>query len=80
MFNVNDDIIAHTTNQNEHLQQFRKVFDKIQEKDLKLNFKKCEFGKASINYMRLILSSEGLFPEGGFYFEYEGAFKYKWGL
>ena len=30
---------------------------------LKLNFKKCEFGKASINYMGYILSSEGLFPE-----------------
>ena len=29
----------------------------------KLNLKKCELGKASINYMGHILSSEGLFPE-----------------
>ena len=54
---------AHATNQNEHLQQLEKVFDKIREKGLKLNLKKCEFGKASINYMGHISSSEGLFPE-----------------
>ena len=63
MFNISDDIIAHATTQNEHLQQLRKVFNKIREKGLKLNFKKCEFGKSSINYMGHILSSEGLFPE-----------------
>ena len=44
VFNISDDIIAHVTNQNEHLQQLRKVFDKIREKGLKLNLKKCEFG------------------------------------
>ena len=60
MFNISDDIIAHGANQNEQLQ---KVFDKIQEKDLKLNLKKCKFGKVSINYMGHMLSSEGLFPE-----------------
>ena len=63
MFNISDDIIAHATTQNEHLQQLRKVFNKIREKGLKLNFKKCEFGKSSINYMGYILRSEGLFPE-----------------
>ena len=63
VFNISDDIIAHATTQNEHLQQLRKVFNKIREKGLKLNFKKCEFGKSSINYMGHILSSEGLFPE-----------------
>ena len=40
------------------------MFDKVPEKDLKLNLKENEFGKASINnYMRHILSSEGLFTE-----------------
>ena len=63
VFNISDDIIAHATNQSKPMQQLRKVFDKIQEKGLKLNFKKCEFGKASINYMGHVLSSEGLFPE-----------------
>ena len=63
VFNISDDIIAHATTQNKHLQQLRKVFDKIREKGLKLNFKKCEFGKSSINYMGYILRSEGLFPE-----------------
>ena len=63
VFNISDNIIAHATTQNEHLQQLRKVFDKIREKGLKLNFKKCEFGKSSINYMGYILRSEGLFPE-----------------
>ena len=63
MFNISDDITAYATTQNEHLQQPQKVFDKIPEKGLKLNFKKCEFGKVSINYMGHILSSEGLFPE-----------------
>ena len=56
VFNISEDIIAHATNQNEHLQQLRKVFDKIQEKGLKLNLKRCEFGKASINYMGHILN------------------------
>ena len=50
VFNISDDVIAHATTQNEHLQQLRKVFDKIQEKGLKLNLKNCEFGK-SVNYM-----------------------------
>ena len=45
VFNISDDIIAHATTQNEHLQQLRKVFEKIPEKGLKLNFKKFEFGK-----------------------------------
>ena len=63
VFNISDDIIAHAKTQSGHLQQLQKVFDKIREKGLKLNFKKCEFGKASINYMGHILSSEGLFPE-----------------
>ena len=63
MFNIIDDIIDHGTSQNEHLQQLRKVFDKIREKGLKFNLEKCEFGKASVNYMGHILSSEGLFPE-----------------
>ena len=72
VFNISDDIVAHATTQNEHLQQLRKVFDKIREKGLKLNFKKCESGKGSINYMGHSLSSEGLFPEpeGEFYFAY----------
>ena len=57
MFNISNDIITHETNQNEHLQQLRKGFDKTPEKGLKLIFEKCEFGKASINYMGHILSS-----------------------
>ena len=63
MFNISDDIMAHAATQNKHLQQLRKVFDKIREKRLKLNLKICEFGKSSINYMGHVLSSEGLFPE-----------------
>ena len=41
---------------NKHLQQLRKVFETIRGKGLKLNLKKCEFGKSSINYMGHILS------------------------
>ena len=63
MFDISDDIITHATNQNDYLQQLRKVFDSKWEKDLKLHLKKCEFGKAPINYMGHISSSEGLFPE-----------------
>ena len=63
VFKIGNDIISHATNQDEHLQQLRKVFDKIRETGLKLNFKKCEFGKSSINYMGHILTSEGLLPE-----------------
>ena len=63
MFNISCDIIAHAATQNEHLQQLRKVFDKIREKGLKLILKKHEFGKSSINYMGHVLISEGLFPE-----------------
>ena len=37
VFNISDDITAHAKNQNEHLQQLRKVFDKLCEKGLKLN-------------------------------------------
>ena len=63
MFNISDDVVAHATNPNKPMQQLWKVFDKIRAKGMKLNFKKCEFGKSSTNYMRHILSSEWLFPK-----------------
>ena len=54
MFNINDDIIAHATTQNEHLQQIRKVFDKTGEKGLKLNLK-------SVNLVKLLLNTWDIF-------------------
>ena len=58
MLSISNDIIAQTTNQNKHMQQLRKVFDKIREKDLKLNLK-------IVNLVKFLLitwlSSEGLF-------------------
>ena len=35
--NIGDDIIAHATSKNQHLEQLRKVFDKIRKKGLKHN-------------------------------------------
>ena len=58
MLSISNDIIAQTTNQNKHMQQLRKVFDKIRKKDLKLNLK-------IVNLVKFLLitwlSSEGLF-------------------
>ena len=48
MLSISNDIIAQTTNQNKHMQQLWKVFDKIQEKGLKLNLK-------SVNLVKLLL-------------------------
>ena len=42
---------------------FEKFLTRYEKKGLKFNLEKCEFGKASVNYMGHILSSEGLFPE-----------------
>ena len=42
---------------------FKMLLTRYKRKVLKLNFKKCEFGKTSINYMEHILSLKGLFPE-----------------
>ena len=54
VFNISDDIIAHATTQNEHLQQIRKVFDKTGEKGLKLNLK-------SVNLVKLLLNTWDIF-------------------
>ena len=54
MFNISDNIIAHTLNQNEHLQQFLKVVNKIGKKDLKPKLK-------SENLVKLLLITWDIF-------------------
>ena len=54
MFNISDDIIAHTLNQNEHLQQSLKVVNKIGKKDLKPKLK-------SVNLVKLLLITWDIF-------------------
>ena len=54
VFNISDDIIAHTLNQNEHLQQSLKVVNKIGKKDLKPKLK-------SVNLVKLLLITWDIF-------------------
>ncbi len=59
--NVADDIIVHGKGA-QHDTRLRKVMDKLQEKGLTLNAKKCQFGLSELDFVGHTVSGEGIRP------------------
>ena len=55
-----DDIIVGGKTRNEHNQNLERVFKKLDECGLKLNFSKCRFGLTSLKFLGHIISKEGI--------------------
>ncbi|XP_062593536.1 uncharacterized protein K02A2.6-like [Saccostrea cucullata] len=59
---IMDDIIIYGSTVEEHDERLDRVLDRIKEVGLKLNKKKCEFRKQSIEYFGHMISSNGISP------------------
>ncbi|GFW60783.1 retrovirus-related Pol polyprotein from transposon 412 [Trichonephila clavipes] len=55
-----DDVIIGGRTFEEHLQNIRKVLSKLSDANLKLNPSKCKFFQKEVNYLRHIISAEGV--------------------
>ena len=58
--NLSDDIIIHGKTQAEHDDTLRAVFQRLKERGLTLNRKKCEFDKSSLEFFGFIFSADGI--------------------
>ena len=61
--NTSDDIMVHGRNQEEHDRALTRVLDRMREKGLTLNKKKCEFNKDSIVFYGFVFGKNGVSPE-----------------
>ena len=55
-----DDIIIFSKTPEEHIERLRKVFEKLDEADLRLKPSKCEFFKDQLEYLGHIVSKDGI--------------------
>jgi hypothetical protein len=58
-----DDILIFSKTYEEHVQQVRKVLQKLREKALPVKLLKCEFHKYSVGFLGYIVSEHGLAPD-----------------
>ena len=63
VLNISDDILVFGTNQEEHDQRLRAVFERLREKNLTLNREKCKFNKDSVEFFGHVFSKEGISPD-----------------
>ena len=59
-FGYLDDILVFSKNMEEHLQHVRMLFERLQQADLKLTKRKCNFLKAHVQYLGHYISGQGL--------------------
>ena len=55
-----DDIFIYSEDENQHVEQVRKVLRRLLENELYLDIDKCEFHKKEVKYLGLIISTEGI--------------------
>ena len=55
-----DDVIIFSTTFEEHLQRLEAVFTRLQDHNLKLKAKKCDFLKSEVTYLGHVVSEEGI--------------------
>lgn len=58
-----DDVIVFSNGIKEHAARLRRVFEKLREAKLSLNFEKCNFALAEVKYLGHIISREGVHPD-----------------
>ena len=61
-FGYLDDILVFSKNMEEHLLHVRMLFERLQQADLKLTKRKCNFLKAHVQYLGHYISGQGLEP------------------
>ncbi|XP_057310511.1 uncharacterized protein K02A2.6-like [Hydractinia symbiolongicarpus] len=61
--NISDDIIIGGTSNQDLLDRMQCVFERLREKNLTVNLKKCEFLKTELIYMGHKLSKDGIAPD-----------------
>lgn len=57
-----DDILIFSTSLEEHIQSIRKIFKKLSEHNLKVQFDKCSFLKRETEFLGHVLTEEGMKP------------------
>ena len=57
-----DDIIIFSKTEEEHLEHLEIIFNRLREAGLKLKLQKCSFFKKHIQYLRYLISDEGIQP------------------
>ena len=60
--NIADDLIVHGKNNEEHDKNLHRVLQRLQEKNLTLNPKKCQFRMDKVVFMGLLVSRYGIGP------------------
>ena len=55
-----DDLLVYSKNFEEHLERLQIVFDRLREVGLKLNPKKCNFARTSVEYLGYTVSGNGI--------------------
>jgi len=55
-----DDILIYSEDENQHVEQVRKVLRRLLKNELYLDIDKCEFHKKEVKYLGLIISTEGI--------------------
>ncbi|KAK7111230.1 hypothetical protein V1264_010901 [Littorina saxatilis] len=63
VMNTSDDILIHGKTQEEHDATLKKVFARMQEKNLTLNKAKCEFNKDTIEFYGFVFGRNGISPD-----------------
>ena len=61
--NTSDDILIHGRDQEEHDRTLIRVLDRMREKGLTLNKRKCEFNKETIEFYGFIFGKDGVSPD-----------------
>ena len=61
-FGYLDDILIFSPDMDTHLKHVRQLFDRLREADLKLKEIKCNFLKAHVPYLGLLISGKGIEP------------------
>ena len=57
-----DDLLAHSSNHEDHRAILQLVFDRLRTTGLKANLKKCHFGSPTVAYLGFQLTPEGVLP------------------
>jgi hypothetical protein len=57
-----DDILLHFSNHFDYKQQFKKMFNRLRNANLKVNLSKCESGATNVSYLGNRLTPEGILP------------------
>ncbi len=55
-----DDVLVYATNDEEFLERLRIVFEQFRQYNITLNPKKCYFGQAEVEFVGLVLKSDGV--------------------